>query len=120
MVWNIGTYITAAVVDLMRDCGLLSCARAAMARRNMGSSGMASESTQRGYTSSTMHSANGYQPSTAFPASTQSRSAPFPPVNTAAMALYATERQSFQLDAVQRRHLEQKLMNLQLEKDQVL
>ncbi|GAB9469714.1 hypothetical protein Gpo141_00006983 [Globisporangium polare] len=35
------------------------------------------------------------------------------------MAPFATERQAFHLDAVQRRHLEQKLMGLQLEKEQM-
>lgn len=35
------------------------------------------------------------------------------------MAPFATERQSFQLDAAQRRQLEQRLMALQLEKEQV-
>ncbi|KAF1331167.1 hypothetical protein FI667_g4419, partial [Globisporangium splendens] len=52
-------------------------------------------------------------------ASSQSRSALFPPVDTASLAPFATERQSFQLDAMEKRHLEQKLMNLQLEKDQM-
>ncbi|GAB9469713.1 hypothetical protein Gpo141_00006983 [Globisporangium polare] len=91
----------------------------AMARCSMNKSGIASESAQGEYSSSAAYSANGYQPSAAFPASAQSRSASFPPVDAAAMAPFATERQAFHLDAVQRRHLEQKLMGLQLEKEQM-
>lgn len=89
-----------------------ACVRdVALTRRNVGNSSAMSDLLQQ--TTTMNNSTSGY-------ASSSARSASFPPVDLAAtMAPFATERQSFQLDAMEKRHLEQKLMNFQLEKEQV-